>query len=915
MKPDQSQPLFTDAPRLHPNFLVGSLQMVFWLFVHPSAWRAHVEQLAIDLPPTFCLSDLTWRHWLSWRMWRFLLMSYLVWPLLLGGLIAILLLLLRMSAENILTGVLLGVSIGLIVSLAVSIVASLPIGVAVGAAIGLLVGLGTTLIMGNGLIFTVQIADLPLDLTASILIGLAGGLAGSLSFAVALGVSGAATNISQFYSLTRQVGGVIVGSLIGFGFGLLVITMQGQLATGLVVGIPFGLVLFWRTGRWIYSLTGGAVVGLAGSLVGTMVYIDAGPGPWMILTLLALLMALFALPYVLAERMAGMAAGALAGSLGGAGGLFMLVASPQSIMPLLLFSLVGLLLGLVLAWWRPVVLYPITAVWNKLLLQLDEQRLTAGRTPYLRWHSAFWDEFQRLPLLGLDTHLLLVLEKQPEIGAAALDYLATSHQRWAAQAAQIELDARTMATCQTVAELGQVHHQVAVGELVGPASALLRSFSRISHDIEAAMGQESVYNRRLALGAVEERLDGLLRELTRSNDQYAVRFRPIASRWRRLVAGQKKQLAEEAELRQEIDSPYIIGVPLTDQQEIFVGRTDISSRIEQLLVDRRQPPLLLYGQRRVGKTSLLNNLGRLLPTTIVPLFVDLQGPASRAKDDVGFLYNIGRSIIRSAKRQRVLTIPPLSREALLVDPFTTFDEWLDEVEVALADRLALLMLDEFEVLATALENGRFDENTILGMLRHLIQHRPRFKVLFAGSHTLDEFQRWASYLINVQVIHIGYLSQDETCQLVEHPGPEFALRYEPAASERVWQLTAGHPFLVQLLCAEVVALKNEQPPAVRRLATVIDVETAVVPALTHGSFFFADIEQNQIDAVGREVLRLLAQAPEGNYLPRQQLVDYIPSLLALEESLTHLQRRELITATAKGYRFRVEMVRRWFAHL
>jgi hypothetical protein len=87
-------------------------------------------------------------------------------------------------------------------------------------------------------------------------------------------------------------------------------------------------------------------------------------------------------------------------------------------------------------------LYPVTGVWNKLLFQLDEQRLPAGRRPLLRWHSAFWDEFQRLPLLGLDTHLLLVLEQQPALGAAALDYLATSRQRWAAQAAQIELDAR-----------------------------------------------------------------------------------------------------------------------------------------------------------------------------------------------------------------------------------------------------------------------------------------------------------------------------------------------------------------------------------------------------------------------------------------------------------------------------------------
>jgi hypothetical protein len=102
---------------------------------------------------------------------------------------------------------------------------------------------------------------------------------------------------------------------------------------------------------------------------------------------------------------------------------------------------------------------------------------------------------------------------------------------------------------------------------------------------------------------------------------------------------------------------------------------------------------------------------------------------------------------------------------------------------------------------------------------------------------------------------------------VEQPVQDFALRYEAAASQRVWQLTAGHPFLVQLLCAEVVALKNEQPPAVRRLATVADVETAVPAALSHGSFFFADIEQNQVDNVGREILRLLARRMKGRPFP------------------------------------------------
>jgi hypothetical protein len=268
---------------------------------------------------------------------------------------------------------------------------------------------------------------------------------------------------------------------------------------------------------------------------------------------------------------------------------------------------------------------------------------------------------------------------------------------------------------------------------------------------------------------------------------------------------------------------------------------------------------------------------------------------------------------RSARQQREIALPPLSRQDLDDDPFTRFDEWLDQVEETLAPNLALLMLDEFEVLATALDKERYDEEMIMGMLRHLIQHRSRFKVLLSGSHTLDEFQRWASYLINVQVVHIGYLREAEARQLIEQPVQEFALRYKPAAAERALALTRGHPFLVQLLCAEIVALKNEQPPAQRRLASVTDVETAVPEALEHGSFFFADVEQNQVDDVGLAVLRLLAAQGEGRPATRQQLVDYVPSLMALEESLVHLKQRELIEQVDGGYCFQVELVRRWFA--
>lgn len=924
---------YTDSPALQSNLLLGSLHLVFWLFVHPSAWRNHIAKIDATLRPDFTLAELNRRQWRNPALRRLLVQGYVIWPLLLGSLAVVEAWQGQQSEVNAIVSLALGLAIVLVGSLAVGAV----IGVAVGmtfSATALLV----SLIGGRVLTLSANLGEFTGE---AILLAIWAGLMGY--------VAGSIVDKRANASAIRQVGSVIIGVLIsslllnlvmGVTAGIGNLTRSGPAfvaTTGvvftLIVAVVFGAAIKWRTGNWYRGLMGSlvalVVVGLGGgallSTAAANVEIEnlflALIGAALGIAIGFLFCVLFALPYLLAERIAGPWAGAAAGILGSSGVyiVFSIRMGGYSISPALPLSVGIMLLSLGFGWWRPVLLYPLTAAWNLLLYRADERRANKGwhgdQLSFLRWHSAFWDEFQRLPLTGLDDHLVLVAGRNPAEGQEAIEYLATSRQRWAAQAAQVELDARALAAPADVAAIGQAHRSLEARGLAGSTSALLRSFSRLSQDVAAALHQESSYNQRLALSAVEDRLDALLRELTRSDERYAARYRPIAARWRQLVADHIRALTEAVEERQEIDNPYIIGVPLTEQQEIFVGRADISARIEQLLLDRRHPPLLLYGQRRMGKTSLLNNLGRLLPGTIVPLFVDLQGPASRASDEAGFLYNIARSIVTSAQRGRHLTFPPLTREALAGDPFTCFDEWLDELERILeaeGGRTALLALDEFETLEAPLAEGRFSETALLGMFRHIIQHRPRFKVLLTGSHTLDEFQRWSSYLINVQTLHIGYLNEAEARQLVERPVQDFALRYEPEACRRVLELTRGHPALLQLLCAEVVARKNEGPPTTRRLATLADVEAAVPEALAHGGFFFADIARNQVDEAGLALLRFMAAQGEGVIVSREAMAQVCEPPDALDRTLALLSRRELIEVAEGGYRFQVELIRWWF---
>jgi hypothetical protein len=911
---------YTDAPELHPNLVLSSLHLLFWLLFHPAAWSYHIARLDPALQPDFTLSDLGRTRWRRPLFRRLLLQVYLILPLLVG--LPVSLILSVQSGSTELTAgpaayvvaimVTLALMVGAVVSVAAGMVSSVGVGIAVG-------------IIASWVEDDALVVPLAIGIALGVMGNITSHLAGSkLASPPSQPIPAVASRVAV---RRTQVGGIVIGVLIGViaiegvRFGLtslasLTVGLSAEigywLARAIVVGISFGLALGWRRGLTV-GLVGGLSAGLAYGLAALGVNSNLGDAPGGLAAGLLFGTSFgvtVTLPYVLAAQIAGPEAGAWAGALGSWGRHIFRNEVP--LWPALPLGLGSIVLGFTWTWWRPIFLYPVTAAWNLILFRLDQRR--AGRRSLLRWHSAFWDEWQRLPLAGLDEHLLLVISRHQDEGQAALAYLGQSRQRWAAQAVQIELEARRLESAQDITAVGQVHHHLASGALTGPASALLRHFSRLSQDVEAALKQTTAYHQRLALSSIEDRLNGLLRELTASSEPYAARFYPIAGGWQQLVANYGRGLAGAVERSQELDNPYVVGVPLTEQQEIFVGRTDIVARIEQLLLDRRRPPLLLYGQRRMGKTSLLRNLGRLLPSTMIPLFVDGQRIAL-AGDYPDFLHNLAAEMSRSAQKQRSLRLPALSRENLAASPFTCFNDWLDEVERTLEGQgysIALLALDEFEMLDSVLHKGRFDEADVLSLLRHMIQHRPPFKVMLAGSHSLEEFQNWASYLINVQVIKIGYLEPDETRQLVERPSPNFALRYEPEASQRVLELTRGHPALVQLLCYELVTLKNEQEAAVRRLARLADVEAAVPRVLASGAFFFGDIQQNQLEAAGLALLRCLARQGEGVVVSREALTRLAGLTVDLERSLALLLRRDLIETANGGYRFQVELIRRWF---
>ena len=116
--------------------------------------------------------------------------------------------------------------------------------------------------------------------------------------------------------------------------------------------------------------------------------------------------------------------------------------------------------------------------------------------------------------------------------------------------------------------------------------------------------------------------------------------------------------------------------------------------------------------------------------------------------------------------------------------------------------------------------------------------------------------------------------------------------------------------IVELDGGARLTLLGPMKAELRRLARLDDVEATVPGALSRGSFFFADIQHNQVDAAGLALLRFVAAQEERAAVSREALIRRFPD--ELERVLAFLCQCELIEPADGGYRLQVELIRRWF---
>lgn len=524
-----------------------------------------------------------------------------------------------------------------------------------------------------------------------------------------------------------------------------------------------------------------------------------------------------------------------------------------------------------------------------------------------------WDEVIWFPLPGLDGLLLKSAKQNRQKGMEAIAFVATSfRQGWAAKRALLELTAYDINNARNLNSIAEISNNLSwlPDDARMNMQDLLLGLEQASQHARAALESETLYNKqeqlRMGLSVVERMRGGLA---LAQNSDVARQMIPALEGWKTVFT----QELSDASGKEQIPNVYHSGTPLIKESKTFKGRRDLFRSLSNELINPsgQRPALLLFGARRMGKSSTLKQLPVQLGPQIIPATVDLQSLGA-VESASSLLYLIAREIIRSARQERRLTLSELTREQLEQDPYSAFQEWLEKVNKALGDYYwILLALDEFEALGEMLSAGRIDER-VFQTLRGIIQHHPRITILVSGAHTLEELPPlWSNYLINTKMLKVGPLEETDARELITHPIENFPLTYDEDAVSLLLHDTGCHPNWLQFTCRELVENLNNES---RFHASRTDVELTLnkVPQVLAGDFKDLWEGRDSNDLI-RSVLKFVASAKEDSVDESKLLKQFAKQKSELQNSLSYLSRRDILVNENGQYCFKAALLRRWVA--
>lgn len=262
------------------------------------------------------------------------------------------------------------------------------------------------------------------------------------------------------------------------------------------------------------------------------------------------------------------------------------------------------------------------------------------------------------------------------------------------------------------------------------------------------------------------------------------------------------------------ENPHVVGRFSETHPNIYFERGAIHDLLKRTVeIDNLSKVLNLFGQRGVGKTALLSQVQKMVREKgldeILFSFREIddldRGPA---------FFSWIEPLIRFCERLKRSNIK-MNREQFLSEPLQTINEFFYTCQSLFVEycqnRSVFMLFDDIDRAQKRFSDYRPFEQFIL-FLSSACENQ-KLSIVFAGTQNLDEmvYERgfWNDLARKADCEDVKFFNKKETYGFIELSRNQSKIDYSTFARDNIHQATAGHPYLLQLLCHRLVESTQE----------------------------------------------------------------------------------------------------------
>ena len=383
---------------------------------------------------------------------------------------------------------------------------------------------------------------------------------------------------------------------------------------------------------------------------------------------------------------------------------------------------------------------------------------------------------------------------------------------------------------------------------------------------------------------------------------------------------------EEFQYLENRYAPFAEGGPV-DDAEMFVGRDELLARLESsLLSGSGSKSIVMFGQKRAGKSSLIEHLRRRLGRNegIVPICFSLQDIATELSVEA-LLHRILLGVEEVLEELRfggrdVPDFSPPGLDVLGSHPTLRFHNamatLIRDIKRRSTQLTFVLLIDEFTDVFKEIRKDRVPRQ-FMKAWKSIIEKK-YFASVLVGQDIMPAFKEEFPNEFGVtEDVRVTYLDDVAATALIRKPIGE--KRFAGRAISRLLDLTAGSPYYTMMFCARLVDYMNATRSVIVTEADIHAVEEEMLRGdrrLTIDKFdnllcagdgmVDSGIDPDDTRAVCSAIVQ--GSEREG-WCPRELIRGF--DEVALDKLLSDIETRDVAERKGTTYRLRVGLFRDW----